>query len=140
MTSNIGAKLIQDSDNYDNLKEQVFQAMGNFFRPEFLNRVDEMIIFHKLSRENVKEIIEIQLKQLADRMKQRNIKLSYDDEVLNKIVEIGYDPQFGARPVKRTIQNYIENEIAKLLIRGDFEENQTIKIKVDDDSFNFIKE
>ena len=140
MTSNIGAKLIQDSDNYDNLKEQVFQAMGNFFRPEFLNRVDEMIIFHKLSRENVKEIIEIQLKQLADRMKQRNIKLSYDDEVLNKIVEIGYDPQFGARPVKRTIQNYIENEIAKLLIRGDFEDNQTIKIKVDDDYFNFIKE
>ena len=140
MTSNIGAKLIQDSNDYDNLKEQVFQAMGSFFRPEFLNRVDEMIIFHKLSRDNVKEIIEIQLKQLAERIKQRNIKLSYDNEVLDKLVEIGYDPQFGARPIKRAIQNYIENEIARLLIRGDFEENQTIKIKVDGEAFNFIKD
>ena len=140
MTSNIGAKLIQDSNDYDHLKEQVFQAMGSFFRPEFLNRVDEMIIFHKLSRDNVKEIIEIQLKQLAERIKQRNIKLSYDNEVLDKLVEIGYDPQFGARPIKRAIQNYIENEIARLLIRGDFEENQTIKIKVDGEAFNFIKD
>lgn len=140
MTSNIGAKLIQESNDYDNLKEQVFQAMGSFFRPEFLNRVDEMIIFHKLSRDNVKEIIEIQLKQLAERIKQRNIKLSYDNEVLDKLVEIGYDPQFGARPIKRAIQNYIENEIARLLIRGDFEENQTIKIKVDGEAFNFIKD
>ena len=140
MTSNIGAKLIQDSNDYSNLKEQVFQAMGSFFRPEFLNRVDEMIIFHKLSRDNVKEIIEIQLKQLAERIKQRNIKLSYDNEVLDKLVEIGYDPQFGARPIKRAIQNYIENEIARLLIRGDFEENQTIKIKVDGEAFNFIKD
>ena len=140
MTSNIGAKLIQDSNDYDNLKEQVFQAMGSFFRPEFLNRVDEMIIFHKLSRDNVKEIIEIQLKQLAERIKQRNIKLYYDNEVLDKLVEIGYDPQFGARPIKRAIQNYIENEIARLLIRGDFEENQTIKIKVDGEAFNFIKD
>lgn len=140
MTSNIGAKLIQESNDYDSLKEQVFQAMGNFFRPEFLNRVDEMIIFHKLSRENVKEIIEIQLKQLAERMKQRNIKLAYDDEVLNKLVEIGYDPQFGARPVKRAIQNYIENEIARLLIRGDFEENQTVRIKAEGEGFTFIKE
>ena len=140
MTSNIGAKLIQDSNDYDNLKEQVFQAMGSFFRPEFLNRVDEMIIFHKLSRDNVKEIIEIQLKQLAERIKQRNIKLSYNNEVLDKLVEIGYDPQFGARPIKRAIQNYIENEIARLLIRGDFEENQTIKIKVDGEAFNFIKD
>lgn len=140
MTSNIGAKLIQESNDYDSLKEQVFQAMGNLFRPEFLNRVDEMIIFHKLSRENVKEIIEIQLKQLAERMKQRNIKLAYDDEVLNKLVEIGYDPQFGARPVKRAIQNYIENEIARLLIRGDFEENQTVRIKAEGEGFTFIKE
>ena len=140
MTSNIGAKLIQESNDYDSLKEQVFQAMGNFFRPEFLNRVDEMIIFHKLSRENVKEIIEIQLKQLAERMKQRNIKLAYDDEVLNKLVEIGYDPQFGARPVKRAIQNYIENEIARLLIRGDFEENQTVRIKAEGEGFVFVKE
>ena len=140
MTSNIGAKLIQDSNDYDNLKEQVFQAMGSFFRPEFLNRVDEMIIFHKLSRDNVKEIIEIQLKQLAERIKQRNIKLSYDNEGLDKLVEIGYDTQFGSRPIKRAIQNYIENEIARLLIRGDFEENQTIKIKVDGEAFNFIKD
>ena len=140
MTSNIGAKLIQDSNDYDNLKEQVFQAMGSFFRPEFLNRVDEMIIFHKLSRDNVKEIIEIQFKQLTERIKQRNIKLSYDNKVLDKLVEIGYDPQFGARPIKRAIQNYIENEIARLLIRGDFEENQTIKIKVDGEAFSFTKE
>ena len=140
MTSNIGAKLIQDSNDYDNLKEQVFQAMGNFFRPEFLNRVDEMIIFHKLSRENVKEIIEIQLRQLAIRMKQRNIELAYDENVLDKLVELGYDQQFGARPVKRAIQNYIENEIARLLICGDFEENQTVRIKVDGETFSFIKE
>lgn len=140
MTSNIGAKLIQESNDYESLKEQVFQAMGNFFRPEFLNRVDEMIIFHKLSRENVKEIIEIQLKQLAQRMKQRNIKLAYDDAVLDKLVEIGYDPQFGARPVKRAIQNYIENEIARLLIRGDFEENQTVRIKAEGEGFTFTKE
>lgn len=140
MTSNIGAKLIQESNNYDNLKKQVLQAMGNFFRPEFLNRVDEMIIFHKLTRENVKAIIEIQLEKLSERMKQQNIKFVYDDDVLNKLVEVGYDPQFGARPVKRAIQNYIENEIARLLIRGDFEENQTIRIKAEGEGFTFIKE
>lgn len=128
MTSNIGAHLIQE--NFEELNEfnaeeieaktkrEVFEMLKKSVRPEFLNRIDETIMFHPLTRENVKEITKIQLDILAKRLKQNDITISYTDEAVEFLAQIGYDPQFGARPIKRVIQKRVMNELSKEILSG----------------------
>lgn len=138
MTSNIGSNLIQDAIDIDSVKDTILKTIGSFFKPEFLNRIDDIILFHRLDKENIREIIKIQLKIFIDRLTEKNITLKYTDEVIDMILTTGFDQQFGARPIKRAIQNYIENNFAKEIISGSIDEGNTILIDYKNDELVFI--
>jgi ATP-dependent Clp protease ATP-binding subunit ClpB len=120
MTSNIGSHLIQSmtDKNQAEIKEAVFGELKTHFRPEFLNRVDEIVVFHGLDKANIASIASILLKNLATRLAKVDMQLEVSDAALNKIAEVGFDPVFGARPLKRAIQQYIENPVSKMILEG----------------------
>ncbi|MCK3658746.1 ATP-dependent chaperone ClpB [Pasteurellaceae bacterium Pebbles2] len=120
MTSNLGSDLIQENKDlgYDGMKEIVMSVVGQHFRPEFINRIDETVVFHPLAKENIKAIAQIQLARLTKRMAQHGFELHFSDHLLDFIGEIGYDPIYGARPLKRAIQQEIENPLAQQILSG----------------------
>ena len=120
MTSNLGSDLIQgnQTESYDEMKALVMSVVSQHFRPEFINRIDETVVFHPLNKDNIRAIAEIQLKRLINRMESRGYVLSFTDATLNFISEIGYDPIYGARPLKRAIQQEIENPLAQQILSG----------------------
>jgi ATP-dependent Clp protease ATP-binding subunit ClpB len=135
MTSNLGSNAIQDLTAKGAPDSEIDAAVRDLlkgaFRPEFLNRIDETIIFHPLGRQQLTRIVDVQLEHLRRRLAQRNIKLTISDEAKRLLAEEGYDPTFGARPLKRVIQHRIENPLASRILRGEFGEGDTIHIDVD---------
>jgi ATP-dependent Clp protease ATP-binding subunit ClpB len=109
----------------------VLSELRNSFRPEFLNRLDEIIVFHALSEEDLKKIVEIQLAGLRARLEERHITLSLTEAARTRLVRSGYDPHYGARPLKRAIQKEIENPLARRIVSGDIKDGQTILIDAD---------
>jgi ATP-dependent Clp protease ATP-binding subunit ClpB len=138
MTSNIGSQRIlqykgsYSGEVYERMKETVLEEMRRHFRPEFLNRVDETIVFHALSEEHLKEIVVIQLKRLRDRLADRHISLELTDRAKTHLVQVGYDPSYGARPLKRAIQREIENPLGRLLLEGKVRDGQTVNVDYDE--------
>lgn len=131
MTSNIASQWIQDltgPENEEALKREVKQALKETFRPEFLNRIDETIVFHSLSKERIKQIAGIQLNDLRKRLARNNLKLTVTDRVKETLIEEGYDPHFGARPLKRTIQQLIENPLSMEILGGKFPDGSEIMV------------
>ena len=129
MTSNIASQWIQDltgPENEEELRNSVKQALKEAFRPEFLNRIDETIIFHGLSKELIKQVAVIQLKELQKRLAKHNYRLTVTNRVKEKLTEEGFDPHFGARPLKRTIQQMIENPLSIEILEGRFTEGSEI--------------
>lgn len=135
MTSNIGSHYILDTlrntqDNkgeiYDVMKRHVIELARQTFRPEFMNRIDEYIVFQPLDSKQINKIVEIQLRRVKERLKQKNINFNYTEEAVNLLAILGFDPNFGARPVKRVIQQMVENEIAMGVLRGDFKDEDSI--------------
>ena len=120
MTSNLGSDLIQGSkdESYSEMKTLVMSVVGQHFRPEFINRIDETVVFHPLGKENIRAIASIQLERLAKRMETRGYELVFTDALLDFIAEVGYDPIYGARPLKRAIQQEIENSLAQQILSG----------------------
>ena len=120
MTSNLGSDLIQgnQTESYDEMKALVMSVVSQHFRPEFINRIDETVVFHPLNKDNIRAIAEIQLKRLINRMESRGYVLHFTDSTLDFISEIGYDPIYGARPLKRAIQQEIENPLAQQILSG----------------------
>ncbi|RDE70791.1 ATP-dependent chaperone ClpB [Aggregatibacter segnis] len=120
MTSNLGSDLIQGNqeESYDDMKALVMSVVSQHFRPEFINRIDETVVFHPLNKDNIRAIAEIQLKRLINRMESRGYVLHFTDATLDFISEIGYDPIYGARPLKRAIQQEIENPLAQQILSG----------------------
>ena len=120
MTSNLGSDLIQGNqkESYDEMKALVMSVVSQHFRPEFINRIDETVVFHPLNKDNIRAIAEIQLKRLINRMESRGYVLTFTDATLDFISEIGYDPIYGARPLKRAIQQEIENPLAQQILSG----------------------
>ncbi len=143
MTSNIAGheiqKLTEEQGADWEIEAHVKDVLKNYFRPEFLNRIDEVIVFHTLTKENLSKIVEIQLGYLAQRLKDRNIIMEYTDEARDLIIDEGYDPVFGARPLKRTIQQRLENPLAAEILAGKFDEGDTIKIGANAHQFTFEK-
>jgi ATP-dependent Clp protease ATP-binding subunit ClpB len=141
MTSNIGSQFILelagDDNRYDEMQKQVMELLSQSFRPEFLNRIDDTIIFHSLQKSQLRGIIQIQIQRLIDRLVERKVGLKLTDEALNHIVEVGYDPLYGARPLKRAIQRELETPIAKGILRGDFKEGETISVALVKDRLIF---
>ncbi|MFA5498494.1 MAG: ATP-dependent chaperone ClpB [Candidatus Cloacimonadia bacterium] len=137
LTSNIGSQLIFDDngENDDELRKQLFEILQHYFKPEFLNRLDETIIFHKLSQEQLHKIVRIQLKHLQERLSERKVGFEITEQALDRIVELGYDPQFGARPLKRVIQRELENRLAILILENKICENTNIEVDYTGDDF-----
>ncbi|MGI0479597.1 ATP-dependent chaperone ClpB [Geminocystis sp. CENA526] len=137
MTSNIGSQYILDvsGDNskYDEMRSRVMEAMRASFRPEFLNRIDEIIIFHSLEKSELRNIVKIQVKRLESRLNEQKMALTLTDPALDFLSDIGYDPVYGARPLKRAIQRYLETSIAKAILRGEFKDGDTILVDVEDE-------
>ena len=139
MTSNLGSQRIQAlaEEGYEAMKEAVMEVVGQHFRPEFINRVDEMVVFHPLNREQIGEIAAIQLGNLRKRLESNGYGLSYSDAALDLLGEAGYDPVYGARPLKRAIQNEIENPLAQKILAGEYATGDTIEVDAKDGSFTF---
>ncbi|MDM7859798.1 ATP-dependent chaperone ClpB [Alteromonas sp. ASW11-36] len=140
MTSNLGSDVIQDKhqeSQYDEMKNMVMSVVGQHFRPEFINRVDDIVVFHPLGREQIKSIALIQLAGLRQRLIDKGFKLELSGTALDKIAAVGFDPVFGARPLKRAIQTEIENPLAQKLLSGDVMPDSTIKIDVHDGQIDF---
>ena len=140
MTSNLGSDVIQmlsGEEDYEVMKSAVMDVVNLNFRPEFINRVDEAIVFHPLKKDEIKKISQIQVKLLADRLDEQDISLDIEDSVYEKISDFGFDPTYGARPLKRSIQNLIENPLAKKILNGDFSAGSSISCTIKDGQIVF---
>jgi ATP-dependent Clp protease ATP-binding subunit ClpB len=143
MTSNIASQQIQQLSEEKGadweIEAHVKEALKQVFKPEFLNRIDEVIVFHMLAREHLRAIVDIQLGYLADRLRDRKITLEFTDKARDRVMDEGYDPTFGARPLKRTIQQRLENPLATELLAGKFGDGDTIRVDADAHGFTFEK-
>ncbi|TMA96747.1 MAG: ATP-dependent chaperone ClpB [Deltaproteobacteria bacterium] len=137
MTSNVGSHLIlayrggDDPESFEQMKKEVLEVLRQQFRPEFLNRVDEIVVFHSLSREHLKQIVDIQLERLRARLAERHIVLELTERAKEHLALAGYDPSYGARPLKRVIQKELETPLGRLLLKGDIKDGQTVSVDFD---------
>lgn len=141
MTSNLGSHKIFDmaGDEYEEIKSAVMESVNAHFRPEFINRIDEIVVFHPLGQSQMAGIASIQLDRLRARLKERELGLVLSDEAMNELVSVGYDPVFGARPLKRAIVQEIENPLAQKLLAGEFVAGDTISVGVENGVLTFDK-
>ena len=141
MTSNLGSQIIQAmvGQPQDDIRDAVWSEVKDHFRPEFLNRIDEVVVFHALDQSQITSIAKIQLQRLVDRLGKMDMQLYISDAALVKISEAGFDPVFGARPLKRAIQQSIENPISKLILEGKFGPKDLIPIDVENNEFVFTR-
>ena len=142
MTSNLGSDLIQEyqsDDQYEEIKSKVMDVVAMHFRPEFINRIDETVVFHPLMKNQIKGIASIQLAHLNERLAEMGMSLELTEEASEQLVEVGYDPVYGARPLKRAIQKWIENPLANELLAGNFVAGDLIKVEVADEQLVFNK-
>jgi len=147
MTSNIGAPLIMElsakvtpsneAQVYDEMREEVLGLLKKSFRPEFLNRIDEIIVFHSLSPEEVKRIVYLQFAEIEKRIQEKGIKLELSDGAAGYIAQVGYDPAFGARPLKRTLQRWVSQPLAKSILSGQIKEGEKIEVILQDGRIGF---
>ena len=140
MTSNLGSQLIQEmagEDNYDAMKAAVMDVVSSHFRPEFINRIDDLVVFHPLSREHIRKIVDIQLSYLHARLADRDIRIHLSDAARDKLAAAGFDPVYGARPLKRAIQQQVENPLAQEILQGKFKPGDVIEVGVTDDKLDF---
>ena len=141
MTSNLGSREIQAAGADEKaVREAVLEELRGHFKPEFLNRIDDVVIFHQLSREEIVQIIEVQLERLRHMLHERNITLTLDDSARELLAREGYDPMYGARPLKRAIQTLIQNPLASKLLRGEIAPGQIIRVSADGDELKFASE
>ncbi len=138
MTSNLGSQSVHDHQgDYQEMKELVMDSVTAHFRPEFINRVDDIVVFHALAQEHVRAIADIQIDILRSRLEQKNISLEIDEGALDKIAHTGFDPVYGARPLKRAIQTMIENPLAQRLLAGEFASGDVVKVSIKDQELVF---
>src|SRR5699024_7781728 len=139
MTSNVGASELQrnryvgfnvgDGDQeHEDMKSKVMDELKKAFRPEFLNRIDETIVFHSLEKKHMREIVVLMIEQLVDRLKDQEIEFSLTDKAIDKVVEEGFDPEYGARPLRRSIQKNIEDLLSAALLREDIRKGEKVKV------------
>jgi ATP-dependent Clp protease ATP-binding subunit ClpB len=141
MTSNLGSQMIQQmaGDDYQVIKLAVMAEVKTYFRPEFINRIDEMVVFHALDEKHIKSIAKIQLAYLEKRLAALEMKLDVSDAVLGELAKVGFDPLYGARPLKRAIQAAIENPLAKEILEGRFGPKDTVVVEMRDGRVVFNK-
>ncbi len=141
LTSNLGSVFLADlkeGQDAENARDQVMEIVREAFRPEFLNRLDEILLFSKLQRSQMREIVDIQLVGLRERLKARDIKLSISNESLDFLGEQGYDPMYGARPLKRTLQRSLQNPLAEMILKGQVKDGDTIDVALENEALKFV--
>ena len=140
MTSNLGSQRVHEHrGDYEQMKSLVMESVITHFRPEFINRVDDIVVFHALDKQHVRAIADIQIEILRKRLQQQNIGLEVDDLALDKVGLTGFDPVYGARPLKRAIQTMIENPLAQRLLAADFVSGDVVRVELSDDTLDFVK-
>ena len=141
MTSNLGSQMIQQmaGDDYQVVKLAVMAEVKNYFRPEFINRIDEVVVFHALGEDHIKSIARIQLQYLDKRLAALEMKLEVSDAALAELATAGFDPVYGARPLKRSIQQQLENPLAKEILAGRFAAKDHIQVDCVNGQFLFLK-
>lgn len=142
MTSNLGSHMIQEmtgKNDYEEIKTVVMEVVGQHFRPEFINRIDDIVMFEPLAKEQIRNIADIQVKHVKERLQARDLDINFTDEAKDKLAEAGYDPVFGARPLKRVIRQSIEDPLAQAILAGKFNPKETIEVTVKDGKFDFVK-
>jgi len=142
MTSNLGSQLIQEmagEENYETMKSAIMDVVGTHFRPEFVNRIDDLVVFHPLGRDHIRKIVDIQLGYLHERLAERDICIHLSDAARDKLADAGFDPVYGARPLKRAIQQQVENPLAQEILQGNFKPGDTIEVGVSDDHLEFLR-
>jgi ATP-dependent Clp protease ATP-binding subunit ClpC len=153
MTSNLGSKAITDraalgfgtgdevdsQESYNQMRSRVMSEVKEFFRPEFLNRLDDIIVFHQHTKENIYKIAELKLKELAERLRERQIFITVTEEAKELLIKEGYDPKYGARPLVRTLERLIENPISDKILEGEFSKGDQIIIDAKDGQICFTK-
>ena len=154
LTSNVGASTIkkqktlgfstggekdQEKNDYEKMKENVTEQLRKTFRPEFLNRLDEIIVFHSLNKENIKEIVTLMVGGLQKRLDELGIKIEISEEARDFLADTGFDPVYGARPLQRTIRKMIEDSLSEALLKGDISKNDTILVNVKDGKLDFTR-
>ena len=140
MTSNLGSQMIQElagEENYETMKSSVMEIVSQHFRPEFINRVDDVVVFHPLSREHIRSIVDIQLGYLHARLADRDMQIRLSDAAKNKLAAAGFDPVYGARPLRRAIQQQVENPLAQEILQGKFQPGDIIEVGVKEDELEF---
>ena len=153
MTSNVGVELIKRDTTigfaaqrkksktrkqvYDSMKDKVLTEVKKTFRPEFLNRIDEIIVFHELTEEQLRSIIDLLVKDLQKRLAEHKLEVKLTDKAKSWLAKAGYDPVYGARPLRRAIERYVENPLSTKILRGEFSQGDTIKIDLDDEGLTF---
>jgi ATP-dependent Clp protease ATP-binding subunit ClpB len=146
MTSNIGSQTIlgyrggADQDAYEQMKQEVMEAMRAHFRPEFLNRVDEIVVFRGLTRADLRRIIDIQLERLRKRLAERHIELVLSDAAKDHLAAAGYDPVYGARPLKRVLQREVETPLARKILGGELPDNSRVEVGMTGGELSFVIE
>ncbi len=140
MTSNLGSHVIAEfSDKPDEQDKAVRKLLAEHFRPEFLNRLDDIIIFQPLSQDEVAKIVTLQLNEVEQRLQNKNIKVEFEQNLIDHLAKVGFDPTFGARPLKRLIQNEILDELAMKIIEGEIGEGDSIKLNYNNNKLNIDK-
>jgi ATP-dependent Clp protease ATP-binding subunit ClpB len=140
MTSNLGSHLIQEkagSERYEEMKSAVLEIVGQHFRPEFINRLDEIIVFHPLGREQLRAIARIQIDLFRNRLEDSGLKLEITSEALDLLAEAGFDPVFGARPLKRAIRHQLEQPLARKVLAGEYVPGNIVSVDVRDGELMF---
>jgi len=143
MTSNLASDVIQQmagEENYERMKSAVMEIVTQQFRPEFINRIDEVVVFHPLGREQIRAIAEIQIGYLRARLAEQDIVLAIDGEALERLGEAGFDPVYGARPLKRAIQQQLENPLAQAILAGRFGPGDTVRVESAPDGLHFARD
>src|SRR5690606_29212373 len=145
MTSNVGAHQIQrettigfqptatEKDSYEKMKTEVMEELRRTFRPEFLNRVDEVIVFHALNKEHLSNIVDIMLQRLVNELKERGVEVEFTQRARDVLTEKGYDPDYGARPLRRAIQRLVENPLSEEMLKGRFQEGDIIVVDANEE-------
>jgi ATP-dependent Clp protease ATP-binding subunit ClpB len=140
MTSNIGSQYIAEITDETLMRDRVMEALRLHFKPEFLNRVDDILIFHRLTKEQLRQIVGLQVARLARLLADRHLTLELTDKARDFLADAGYDPVYGARPLRRAIQHYLQDKLAPMLLAGEFKEGDTIRVDADKNGLTFQRQ
>jgi ATP-dependent Clp protease ATP-binding subunit ClpB len=139
MTSNVGSQFIAEQADEEKMREQIEQVLATTFKPEFLNRIDDTVIFHRLTREDLSRIVELQVDHLAGRVREKGIVIELSEEARKLLGNLGYDPTYGARPLKRVIQKQLVDRLALRILEGEFAEGELVRVDASDGELSFEK-